>query len=231
MGKKRKKRKPEAPIGLDKILVPTEEKRFMDYLVSVSGDEGGVRNCLIFDLLLQTGMRVSELCNLRVKDTPKYLGGNVIRVHLGKGKRSRDIPISQRMRTNISAYLRDYRPATLPDAVRVSDRRKPVFYSPQKRPYRRDQIAYQIRKFILWAGIDKHVTPHMCRHTFATISLFQDRISLARLQIIMGHAKVSTTERYLHVVELLDPKLGNAIDRGVWVLSREKPEYRLHFKK
>ena len=214
----KRKRKPEAPIGLDKILTPAEEKRFMEYLISVSGDDGGVRNCLIFDLMFQTGLRVSELCNLRVKDCPGYLGGHVIRVHLSKGRKSRDIPVSARIAGNLSNYLKRHRPATLPSTVRVSDRRKPVFYSTRRRPYNRDQIAYLLRKLASKAGMLKHVHPHMTRHTFATNELLNNRASLSELQILLGHSKLATTQRYLHTAELLDDRLGSVLDRGEWAI-------------
>ena len=61
MAKKKKQRKPEPPTGLNKILTPTEETQFMDYLISVSGDPGGVQNCLIFDLMLQTIRLASDV--------------------------------------------------------------------------------------------------------------------------------------------------------------------------
>jgi site-specific recombinase XerD len=218
MAKKKKRRKPEAPIGLDKILTPAEEKQFMSFLISVSGDPGGAQNCLIFDLMLQTGLRVSELCKLRVKDCPGYLGGHVIRVHQGKGRKSRDIPVSNRIAANLSNYLKDYRPATLSPSVRVSDRRKAVFYSARKRPFNRDQVAYLFRKLASKAGIDKHVHPHMTRHTFATNALLKSRASVAELQVILGHSKLTTTQRYLHTAELLDDRLGNALDRGEWAI-------------
>lgn len=214
----KKRRKPETPVGLNKILTPAEERLFVDYLISVSGDPGGIQNCLIFDLMLQTGLRVSELCKLRVKDCPGYLGGHVIRVHQGKGRKSRDIPVSGRIAANLSSYLKRYRPATLPSMVRVSDRRKQVFYSVRKRPFNRDQVAYLLRKLASKAGIDKHVHPHMTRHTFATNALLENRVNVSELQVLLGHSKLATTQRYLHTAELLDDRLGNALDRGEWAI-------------
>lgn len=209
-------RKPEAPIGLNKILTPDEEVQFMEYMVSVSGDEGGVRFCLIFDLMLQAGLRVEELCNLRVKDTPKYQGGAVIHVHLGKGNRSRDIPISDRLAAKLAYYLKNYRPATLPASVKGKGIGKPVFYSQWKRPYKTAAIAHKLKQFVLRAGLDKHVTPHMCRHTFATLSLFQKRLNISLLQTLLGHSNLATTQKYLHPLVLLDPDAGNRLDRGNW---------------
>lgn len=217
-------RKPEGPIGLDKILTPAEERQFMDYMVSVSGDEGGMANWLMFGLMLMTGMRVSELCALRVKDTPVYLGVNAVHVHESKGRKSRDIPIGERLTESLLTYLKDYRPATLPASVRASDRRKPVFYSELKRPYGRDRIAYKLKKFALQAGLVKHFTPHMCRHTFATLSLFEKRIEISLLQALLGHSKLAITQRYLHTAELMNPGLGNALDRGEGVLRRGSSE-------
>ncbi len=216
--RKKRKRKPEPPIGLNKILTPDEEMRFMDYLVSVSGDPGGVQTCLIFDIMLQTGVRVSEMCGLRVKDMPKYMGGNVIRVHLGKGGRSRDIPVSQRIVRNVNKYIRDFRPSTLPPSVRHSDSRKKVFYSAMKKPFTRDGIAYKIEHLGRLAGIEKRLAPHMVRHTFATNALLDNKTTVPVLQALMGHSKISTTQRYIHTAGLLDTRLGKALDRGRWVL-------------
>ena len=217
MAKKRKRRKPEAPIGLDKILVPGEEKQFMDYLISVSGDQGGVQWCVMLDLMLQTGMRVSEICALRVKDCPGYLGGRVVRVHQGKGKKSRDIPVSARISRNLSGYLKEHRAGTLPAGVRVSDRRKRVFYT-AKKAFTRDGIGYKIARFGRLAGIEKHLTPHMTRHTFATRAILSGKVTLPELQTLLGHTKLATTERYLHCARLLNPRVGDALDRGEWVI-------------
>ncbi len=228
MAKRRKKRKPEAPVGLDKILTPAEEKQFMAFLVSVSGEAGGVRTCLIFDLLLQTGMRVSELCDLRVKDCPGYLGGYVIRVHQGKGGRSRDIPVSERIAVNLGLYLRKYRPGTLTASVRVSDRRKRVFYNDCRRPFNRGQIRYMLGSMAVRAGIGKHIHPHMTRHTFATNALLKGRVTLPELQLLLGHSKLATTQRYVHTAGLLNNKLGSALDRGGWAISRDFVDRRAH---
>ncbi len=212
-----RRRKHEPPIGLDKILTPQEERKFLDYLVSVSGDPGGIQHCLFFDLLLQTGLRITELCTLKVKNCPACLGGNVIRV-LGKGRRFRDIPVSGRLAKNLTSYIKYHRPATLPSTVRVSDRRKPVFYSARRKPFDRHQIAYRIKKLGRLAGIEKHLHCHMTRHSFATNTLLKKRASLSELQVILGHAQITTTAKYLHTVGLLDCRLGNSLDRFEWVL-------------
>ena len=216
--KKKKKRRPESSVGLDKILTPSEEDGFMDYMLSQIGEAEGLKFYLIFDLLLLTGLRVSELCNLRVKDTPRYLGANAVRVYLGKFKKNRDIPVSQRMAKNISMYLRKIRPSTLPSTVRVSDSRKPVFYSATKKTFTRDTIGYQIARSGRLAEIEKHLTPHMCRHTFATRALMKNKINLPELQIFMGHVKITTTQRYIHLVTLLTGDYGERLDRRETVL-------------
>ncbi|MFC1675561.1 tyrosine-type recombinase/integrase [Planctomycetota bacterium] len=214
----KKKRKPETPIGLNKILTPTEEKRFKDYLVSVQNDPDGVKRLLIFDIMLNTGLRVSELCKLRVKDTPKYQGGNVIQIHRGKGQKTRNIPVSDRIRRNINIYIKVYRPATLPGHIRPSDSRRQLFFSRTKKRYNRRSVAYLISQLGKKAGIAKHLTPHMCRHTFATRLLVDRKVTLAELQMLLGHSKISSTQKYLHVIDLLNPTVANAIDGGGGVL-------------
>ncbi len=214
----KKKRKPDSPIGLDKILTPAEETKFTDHMASQMGEPEGAKLYLIFDLMLMTGIRVSELCNLRVKDTPGYLGMNAVRVYLGKNKKNRDIPVSKRMAANIRTYRKDLRPQTLPAHVRASDSRQRMFYSSLKKPFTRRGLGYQIARCGRLAGIVKHLTPHMCRHTFATRALMDSKINLPELQIFMGHAKITTTQSYIHLVTLLTGDYGERLDRSEIVI-------------
>ena len=190
----------------------------MEYLWSRTGDKEGVKFYLMFDLMLMTGLRVSELCNLRVKDTSRYLGAHAIRVYLGKFSKNRDIPISRRMSHNMAVYIKKYRGSTLPGSVRASDSRKRVFYAATKKPFTRDSVGYHIERLGKEAGIVKHLTPHMCRHTFATRALMGNKINLPELQIFLGHSKLATTQRYIHLVTLLTGDYGERLDRGETML-------------
>ena len=208
------KRKPESSVGLDRILTPSEEGLFMDHLVSrMNEDAVSMTFYVIFELMLLTGLRVTEACKLRLKDTPRYLGAPAIRVFEGKGGKSRDVPISKRLAKDIKMYIKQHRPATLPAHFRVSDRTKRLFYSPLKKPFNRRTLAYHIGRIGELAGITKHLTPHMCRHTFATMALVGNKLKMHELQMFMGHAKITTTQLYIHTAMLLTEDYGERLDR------------------
>jgi len=219
MGRHKGKRKRKQIIGWSKVLTKDEQQKMMRFLIRRAKTTTGRQHImsrrilLICDLLLNTGLRASELCNLRVKDSSYVLGRNVIEVYKGKGEKDRIIPISARLTRKISGYIKEMRPQTLPRHVRRSDFNPCLFYCHQRRPYTRDGLYRIIRKTAEKAGLAKRITPHKFRHTFATNSLLK-KVELERLRGLMGHASVTTTAKYLHIVEQMDSDLGEQLDQA-----------------
>lgn len=213
MKRKRKgKGKRKHIISWSKVLTKDEQQRLMTYLISQSNDVKGKCLYLICDVLLNTGLRATELCDLRVRDTPFGLGRNVIEVYRGKCDKDRTVPISSRLAKEIAKYINSVRIKTLAHHVNRNDVNRCLFYSPHRKPFKRHALNWAIGLAARKAGITKPITPHKLRHTFATNTLIQG-VHLDRLRRLMGHSNIVTTSKYLDIVEEMDTKLGEQIDQ------------------
>ena len=151
----------------------------------------GQRNRAMIEVLYSCGLRVSELCNLRISNL--YLSEEFIRV-TGKGNKQRLVPISQRAINELNYYFndRDYidiKPG-FQDYVFVSERRR--------KPLSRITVFRIIKGLVQAAGINKNVSPHTFRHSFAT-HLLEGGANLRVIQAMLGHESISTTEIYAHI--------------------------------
>lgn len=200
-------------ITWSKVLTLQEQHQLMDYLRTRTGTIAGKRLFLICDVMLNTGLRISELAALRVQDTPMVLGRNFIEV-IGKGRKHRSISIAQNLADKLELYIKKIRPKTLKRHVRRSDASRPVFYSRLKKPYLREVkteegikttatsgLYRNICRAGIKAGLVKHLHPHTLRHSFATNFLSKAPTKLVRLQHMLGHSSLITTAMYLHVAE------------------------------
>lgn len=140
----------------------------------------------ILATLYGTGMRVSELTGLKVSDIDGER--RVICVH-GKGRKDRQVMLSDALRQVLAAYWRWKHPADwlFPGA-------KPG------KPIRRESVFDTCRKVARLAGIAKPVHPHSLRHAFAT-HLLEDGVNLLVIKALLGHANLKTTSKYLHVAD------------------------------
>ncbi len=214
------KSSPQKALSGADILFEEELKIFFGYLQKLNVTNGNCRLfsarrwLLICDLLLRTGLRASELCRLRVQDTPRVLGRNEIYVFRGKNKKDRRIPISQRLADEIARYCREVRPKILPRRIRRSDTSRPLLYNIQKKPYTRGGIYFIVRTVGKKAGLQKNVRPHAFRHTYATRALKDKKVDIKELKRLMGHEHISTTDAYVSFVDKSFNQLGELLDDG-----------------
>lgn len=145
--------------------------------------EGNRRNIAIFELLVNTGLRESEVCNLKLDDVIMSERKGVVIVRSGKGEKYREVPLNANVRRAIQAYL-EVRP----------NRGNYLFVSNKSNRLSESQLYRIIRKYADMAGIKAH--PHMLRHTFATKLLREGKIDLPTLQNLLGHANINTTAVY-----------------------------------
>ncbi len=154
-----------------------------------------LRDQAVLELLIATGIRVSELCALNLDSVD--LSARQIRI-FGKGSKERIVMLgSNHTVIALSDYIRVRKPIGQPDG-REGMGLRPLFLSRSK-----ERITDQaVRKIILKRAkeveVEAHVTPHMFRHTFATTLLEQD-VDIRYIQQLLGHSSVKTTERYTHV--------------------------------
>jgi len=186
--------------ALPKTLSQDEVKRLIDAARQTGRNSGEkARNACLMELLYATGMRASELVGMpvaSVRGDPKFV------LVLGKGGKERMVPITQGARTAIALWL-EHRDRT--EALRTAEGDKPspfLFPSRAKAGHlTRHQFYNAIKDFAVRAGLSPaRVTPHVLRHAFAT-HLLENGADLRAIQTLLGHADISTTEIYTHVLE------------------------------
>ncbi|MBM4261043.1 MAG: site-specific tyrosine recombinase XerD [Deltaproteobacteria bacterium] len=150
----------------------------------------GMRDRAMFELLYGAGLRVSELIGVQLQQI--NFDGNYLTVK-GKGSKVRAIPFGKFAREKLYSYVTDMRPRLLKGKASPF-----VFTNRSGRPLSRQGFWKIIRAHALAAGIDKRVTPHTLRHSFAT-HLLEGGADLRSVQAMLGHADISTTQIYTHV--------------------------------
>lgn len=154
------------------------------------GSREGQRNCAILEMLYSCGLRVSELCNLKISDL--YLNEGFIKVE-GKGNKQRLVPISPRAVSELNDYF----------LVRGEKVIKPgfedyVFISNFGKNISRIMVFHIIKELANQIGLKKSISPHTFRHSFAT-HLLEGGANLRAIQCMLGHESIGTTEIYTHI--------------------------------
>jgi integrase/recombinase XerC len=181
---------PKKPKSLPKV-VPIDD---VMALLSVSGDDArGRRDQAILEVLYGGGIRVSELAGMDVEDWD--LHSNLIRV-LGKGRKERIVPLGSKAKEALVRYLekRD----ELLAAGGGSDDEKAMFLNYLGGRLSTRSVARMIDEVVLACALKRHVHPHALRHSFAT-HLLDGGADLRVIQELLGHASLSTTQRYTEV--------------------------------
>lgn len=149
-----------------------------------------VRNLALFELFYATGMRVSEVSNLTLRQIDLNL--QTILVH-GKGNKDRYVAFDDHTKKSLVRYLEDARPNLLKDETEQH-----VFLSNLGNPLSKRGIEYVMQKTFNQAGISGKVHPHELRHTFAT-AMLNNGADLRSVQELLGHSSLSATQIYTHV--------------------------------
>jgi len=151
----------------------------------------GYRDRTMLEVLYATGIRKSELMNLTVENVNIEEG--LLRINGGKGAKDRIVPLTKLACSFLENYIKGVRPELVGE--RQTNR---LFLSIRQRQMSKNTLATAIEKYAEKAGVKKHVTCHVWRHTVAT-HLVQNNANLRHVQEIMGHRLLTTTERYLHL--------------------------------
>jgi integrase/recombinase XerC len=159
----------------------------------------GRRDRAILELFYASGLRLSELVGLDLEDV--NLNGRMVRV-LGKGRKERIVPFNHSAESALRACLADQRGQPL---IRGRQRRQPVFLNYQGGRLSTRSVDRIVRKYVAACSTRFGISPHALRHSFAT-HLLERGADLRAIQELLGHARLSTTQRYTHVnaAQLMD---------------------------
>jgi integrase/recombinase XerD len=167
----------------------------------------GLRDRAMLEVLYATGMRVSELVAIRPADL--HLHEHYVTC-IGKGNKERLIPIGEQASDWVHRYQRDGRPALAAGARRPAGRAATrLFVNARGGPLSRVGFWKILKAYGLRAGLPRSLSPHVVRHSFAT-HLLDRGADLRAIQMMLGHADLSTTQIYTHVLEA---RLRNIYDR------------------
>ena len=184
-------RAPRAWPGLPKYLDVEEVDRLLAQ--PDSSHPRGLRDKALIELLYATGLRVSELLSLRAGDI--NLDGGYLTC-IGKGDKQRIVPLGHEAADWIRRYIAEGRPALL------KTRRSPWLFVNARGGSQLSRVGFWkiLKEYGLKAGVTRDISPHVLRHSFAT-HLLERGADLRAIQMMLGHADLSTTQIYTHVLE------------------------------
>lgn len=180
---------PKIGRSLPKPISISQVRRLLEQPARLSAPEAR-RDTAILQLLYASGMRVSELVALNVKDIDTKEG--YVRC-FGKGHKERIIPIHRQATVAVEEYLKESRPRLTHD-----DTEKALFLNRRGERLTRQGLWQILKGYAKAAELDKEVTPHTLRHSFAT-HMLNGGADLRSVQELLGHANISTTQIYTHL--------------------------------
>ncbi len=156
----------------------------------------GKRNKAMMLLLINTGMRISELVHLEINDINHSVSNVSV---VGKGNKERLIPLDEETCSYVYSYMQNDR------SFFNKKNNQWLFMMNDGRRMTRENFYNILQKLVIGAGVRDHFTPHMLRHTFAT-TLLENHCDLRSIQLMLGHQDISTTTIYTHVThkQILD---------------------------
>jgi len=155
-----------------------------------SAKPAGIRDAAMLELLYAAGLRVTELVNLKIQDV--NLDGGFVRV-FGKGGKERIVPIGVYAKEKIIFYIKNTRGAL------IKNFSSPYLFTARAgKPMTRQGFWKLLRRYAGITGLNKKVTPHSLRHSFAS-HLLEGGADLRAVQVMLGHVDIATTQIYTHV--------------------------------
>jgi len=179
---------PKLPLRLPGVLTRPEVEQLLSQ-PDISNPLGQ-RDRAMLELLYATGLRVSELVGLKTSNI--NLEAGYVRM-VGKGSKERMVPVGEKALEALKHYLLDGRGVLLKNRNSLS-----LFLNVMGRPLTRQGFWKIIKRYGIKAGIKKQITPHSLRHSFAS-HLLEGGADLRSVQVMLGHADISTTQIYTHV--------------------------------
>jgi|TARA_B100001094_G_scaffold83597_1_gene79943 integrase/recombinase XerD len=180
---------PKVAKKLPNILTVEEIDKILNFIPRKA--PMSMRDIAIFEMMYSCGLRVTELCNFKISNI--FWDTEMIRVD-GKGGKQRFVPIGPMARKNLKDYINKERPLILEKNPNTPE----LFLSRNGKKLTRMMIWILLKKWASIAEINKEISPHTLRHSFAT-HLLEGGADLRSVQEMLGHADISTTQIYTHL--------------------------------
>jgi len=178
---------PKTWLSLPKFLTVSEVELLLHQ--PDEKDIHGIRDKAMLELLYATGLRVSELVSLKIKDLNLEDG---FLLCLGKGGKERIVPIGDSAASAIRRYIDEARPLLLKQPINF------LFLTRRGSPFTRQGFWKLLKSYAKKADLKLKISPHILRHTFAT-HLLERGADLRSVQLMLGHSQITTTQVYTHV--------------------------------
>ena len=166
-------------------------------VLSIIGSTNNIKHKCIIKLLYSSGLRRSELLNLKLADVDSKR--MLIRVQGSKGNKDRHTLLSQTVLEDLRIYFREWKP------------REYLFEGQRGGRYSAQSVLKIVKEAAIKAKIKQSVTPHVLRHSFAT-HLLESGVDLRQIQVLLGHGSSKTTEIYTHVATNTFRNIKNPLD-------------------
>ena len=180
-------KQPKLGKHLPTYLTIEEVDKLLDIKIETPFD---ARNKAILELMYATGLRISEVVNLEFNNIDAE--ECIVRV-MGKGSKERIVPINDTALDALNTYIKEYRPNML-----IGNVHNYIFVNNHGKMMTRQGVFKMIKSECQKKGIDKNISPHTLRHTFAT-HLLENGADLRIIQELLGHSDISTTQIYTHL--------------------------------
>lgn len=192
----------EMPNRFYSIERPRPEERLPKVLakeevLAIIKNTNNIKHRCIVSLLYSAGLRRSEVLNLKPEDIDSKR--MMIKVRAGKGNKDRFTILSEKLLVDLRSYFKEWRPKNY------------LFEGPKGEQYSAESVVKIVKAAARKAGIQKIVSPHMLRHSFAT-HLLESGTDLRYIQVLLGHKSTKTTEIYTHVATNIFFKIKNPLD-------------------
>jgi len=186
---------PKLPKRLPMDVLTAKDVELVMEAVVLDEERHGLRDRAMLEVLYSTGMRRAELCRLGLYDVDHQRG--VATIRSGKGQKDRVVPIGERALGWVGRYVADERPRWAAKQE-TNDHDQVLFLGQDGFPLRADSISGLVHSYVVKANIGKVGSAHLLRHTMATLML-EGGADIRFIQMMLGHANLSTTEIYTHV--------------------------------
>lgn len=164
---------------------------------SILNNINNIKHKAIISLIYACGLRRSEAINLKIREIDSKR--MIILIKNAKGKKDRNVPLSNKLLILLRAYYKIYRPKIW------------LFEGIENKQYSAGSIKKILQRSVIKSGIKKRITIHTLRHSFAT-HLLESGINLRYIQVVLGHKSLKTTERYLHISDIIMKETPSPID-------------------